>query len=175
MGPRPGRCRRTGSRPTQSRRVRPARRTLPREAGFAAGGARARPLQQRSAGRARGVKRQSSPLATAGGRPSLATTAIAPSSSPGVQAEPADASNNGAVRGISSAGRALQSHCRGQGFESPILHWHASIGPPGLVTYQARGDATAAPVWTPKRQDRESKRGGQHGGSCTDSNALPAP
>jgi hypothetical protein len=27
----------------------------------------------------------------------------------------------------------------------------------------------------PKHQDRESKRGGQHGGSCTDSNALPAP
>ncbi len=26
------------------------------------------------------------------------------------------------IRGCSSAGRALQSHCRGQGFESPQLH-----------------------------------------------------
>ena len=27
-------------------------------------------------------------------------------------------------RGVSSAGRALQSHCRGQGFEFPTLHTH---------------------------------------------------
>ena len=30
--------------------------------------------------------------------------------------------NNAPTRGISSAGRALRSHRRGQGFESPILH-----------------------------------------------------
>ena len=38
-------------------------------------------------------------------------------------------------RGCSSVGRALQSHCRGQGFESPQLHqiFSESLITPGLL------------------------------------------
>lgn len=53
-------------------------------------------------------------------------------------------------RGISSAGRALRSHRRGQGFESPILH----LPPRGRG--RARGPAQPLlPVnWTPQAESR---------------------
>jgi hypothetical protein len=40
------------------------------------------------------------------------------------------------VRGISSVGRALRSHRRGQGFESPILHRRKPFLLKGFVVYQ---------------------------------------
>src|SRR5213592_3881107 len=36
--------------------------------------------------------------------------------------------NDVSARGCSSAGRALESHSRGQGFESPQLHWSDFLG-----------------------------------------------
>ncbi len=40
--------------------------------------------------------------------------------------------------GCSSSGRALQSHCRGKGFESPQLHWHGKLESEMLTTDHLR-------------------------------------
>ncbi len=56
------------------------------------------------------------------------------------------AATRGHLRGRSSDGRALQSHCRGQGFDSPRLH-HFSSRPIGLLVFFGSFPKPACEVW----------------------------
>ena len=52
----------------------------------------------------------------------------------------------GRLRGRSSDGRALQSHCRGQGFDSPRLH-HPSSAPLDLLRFIPSTPKPTGEVW----------------------------
>ncbi len=109
--------------------------------GVARGSALARALRLWTAGMARGLKRQGVPFATAGATFGGGMHHRS-SQPPWVRTESANAGDNGSVRGFSSAGRALQSHCRGQGFESPTLHFASGFTVPdgrgGCLGHRAR-------------------------------------
>src|SRR5438093_13476697 len=46
------------------------------------------------------------------------------------------------ARGCSSDGRALQSHCRGQGFDSPQLHQPPALKTKGFLGQAAKGSSS---------------------------------
>src|SRR5690606_41725241 len=61
----------------------------------------------------------------------------------------------------SSAGRALQSHCRGQGFESPLLHFRPAPPRRGPLHVSPPQRATRAPRVTRRTSPASKRHGGE--------------